>query len=82
MITYFVRYQTFDAPQHTQTDNLETLETWTAAKQRRNEVFQFRTTRRCWVERIESVKDGELNVEMSKERFGHVLARNTPEVTP
>ena len=79
MIVYFIRFQTFEAPGHTCTDGDQPLETWAAAKARRNAVFAAPDMRRCWIERIDQRLAGDnLYVEMSKERWGHVLARNEP----
>lgn len=79
MIVYFVRFQTFDAPMHVCTDNQDKpAETWSEAKARRNQVFADPQMRRCWIERIDQRMDGDLVVELSKERWGEVLARREP----
>lgn len=82
MIVYFVRYQTFEAPTHTVTVEPSPLDTWLAAKKRRNDHhFSNGNVRRCWVERVERVKDQDGNafVEFSKERWGAVLERRKEE---
>lgn len=78
MIRYFIRYQTFEAPGHTCTDGEQPAETWAAAKARRNALFDDPEMRRCWIERIDQRMDGDLAIELSKERWGEVLARREP----
>jgi hypothetical protein len=80
MILYFVRFQTFESPGYTCTANAEKpAETWAQAKARRNEVFADPQMRRCWVERIDRRRDGDLTVDISKERWGIVMRREAPE---
>lgn len=81
MMLFFVRYQTFEAPCHTCSDEEPPAQTWIAAKARRNAMFADGNFRRCWIERIDRRMQDGLTIELSKVRCGFVLERREPELS-
>lgn len=84
MIIYIVRFMDFGSPGHTQTHRPhKPYETWTEAKNARNELFILGEVSHAWVEKIDRRTGTQahtsfpLSVDIKKERYGEVLRRKT-----